>query len=181
MRKMRLCLCFVLFSLLFSACTAPGATYLYEKGAHTHVFGNRYDVTPVSCVAEGAEVRYCKICHELVTERIAVAESIEARAHHFSDTVIAPTESAEGYTRRVCTLCEYVVERADVVPARYALIVGENTITTAPDGLEGILFSDTKTHLLKYNVGYDRAVSSAAAPKPTMPSVFSVPERSPDS
>ena len=163
MRKMRLLLCVVLFSLLLSACTAPGTTHLYEKGAHTHVFGNRYDVTPVSCVAEGVEVRYCKICYEMVTERIAVAEDVADRAHHFVDDVVTPTESAEGYTRRACTVCDYVIERADVVPARYALTVNESTVKTAPDGVDGILFSDTQTHLLKYSVGYDRAVSAAAA------------------
>ena len=163
MRKMRLLLCLVLFSLLFCACTAPGTTHLYEKGTHAHVFGNRYDITPVSCVAEGVTVRYCKICHEMVTETVAVAEDVSARIHRFFDTVIPPTESAEGYTRRVCEVCEYVIERADPVPARYVLLRDENTKTAAPEGVEGILLSDTATHLLKYNVGYDRAVSPAAA------------------
>jgi len=163
MRKMRVVLLSLLFSLLFTACRGAGSTYLYEKEDHTHVFGNRYDITPVSCVAEGQEIRYCKICHVAVTETVAVPEDMAVRKHSFSDTVFAPTESAEGYTRRSCTVCEYVIERTNVIPARYALLVGEGTKTTAPEGVRGILMSDTASHVLSYHVGYSDAVKPVAA------------------
>ncbi len=163
MRKMRVLLILLLFSLLLASCTGNGTTYLYDKEAHTHVFGNRYDITPVSCVAEGTEVRYCKICHEAVTETVAVAADIAARKHSFSDTVIAPTESAEGYTRRCCTVCPYVIERTDVIPARYALLTDTATKAEAPEGASGILMSDTTSHRLSYCVGYDSAVAPEAA------------------
>ena len=159
MKKIRAIVFLLLLSLLFCACADTGKSYLYETGEHTHVFGNRYDITPVSCIAEGTEVRYCKICHESVTETVPVPEDISVRRHAFSDTVIPPTESAEGYTRRACTVCEYVVERTDVIPARYALIPLEGAVTVAPDGVDGVLFSDTASHRLTYNVGASLSVS----------------------
>ena len=163
MRKMRFVLILLLFSLLLCACEADGKTFLYGGEAHTHVFGSRYDITPASCIAEGVEIRYCKICHESVTETVAVPEDIAARKHSFSDTVILPTESAEGYTRRACTLCEYVIERTDVIPARYALLTSEATKAEPPSGVAGILMSDTASHKLTYRAGYDSAVSPEAA------------------
>lgn len=163
MRKAKVLLLLLLFSLLFTACADTGTTFLYEKGEHNHVFGNRYDITPASCVAEGKEVRYCKICHEAVTETVPVAEDIAARKHAFSDTVTPPTESAKGYTRRECTVCDYVIERADVIPARYELTVGEGTKTTAPEGVDGILMSDSATHRLSYRVGGELTVSPVVA------------------
>ena len=157
MRKLRHIAIILLLSLLFVSCGSE-STYLYDAGAHTHVYGNRYDVTPVSCVAEGEQIRYCKICHAAVTDTVGVAEDIAARAHAFSLTVVAATECEEGYTRKVCTLCDYVVERADIVPARYALLTSENTVTTAPTGALGALMSDTVSHILTLDAGRAQSV-----------------------
>jgi hypothetical protein len=98
-----------------------------------------------------------------VTDTVAVPEDISARKHAFSDTVVAPTEADEGYTKRCCTLCEYVIERTDVIPARYALLVGTATKTEAPMGAAGVLMSDTATHMLAYSVGAEQAVSPEIA------------------
>ena len=163
MRKLRCITLILLFSLVFVACGGEGTTYLYDAGTHTHVYGNRYDVTPVTCVCEGTQIRYCKICHAAVTDTVAVPEDIAARAHAFSDTVVAPTEADEGYTKRSCTLCEYVIERTDVIPARYALLTDAATKTEAPTGVQGILMSDTATHMLSSSVGADGAVSPEIA------------------
>ncbi|MBR3863028.1 MAG: hypothetical protein IKM42_05165, partial [Clostridia bacterium] len=163
MRKLRCMTLMLLFSLMLVACGGEGTTYLYDAGTHTHVYGNRYDVTPVTCVCEGTQIRYCKICHAAVTDTVAVPEDIAARAHAFSDTVVAPTEADEGYTKRSCTLCEYVIERTDVIPARYALLTDAATKTEAPTGVQGILMSDTATHMLSYSVGADGVVSPEIA------------------
>ena len=163
MRKLRCMTLILLFSLVLVACGGEGTTYLYDAGTHTHVYGNRYDVTPVTCVCEGTQIRYCKICHAAVTDTVAVPEDIAARAHVFSDTVVAPTEADEGYTKRSCTLCEYVIERTDVIPARYALLTDAATKTEAPMGAQGVLMTDTATHLLSYSVGGEMAVSAEIA------------------
>lgn len=163
MRKLNFIALVLAALLLFSAC-AGNQTYPYEDGEHTHVFGNPYDVVPETCVSEGTQVRYCKICEEQLISPLPVPEDKAKRKHAFSDTVIAATESTEGYTVRRCQHCEYVVERADVVPARYALLtVPEVTVTTAPGGILGALMSDTDTHVLRYGVGGETSVPATLA------------------
>ncbi len=128
--------------LLLSSCSDRRETYLYGDGGHIHIYGEWYDVTPVNCLAEGEHICYCKICGESYTEKIPVAADIAARRHDFEDTVTPPTESMEGFTRRVCRLCDYVVERADVIPARFHLPVPEEERILA-EGLSAQLFFDT--------------------------------------
>lgn len=162
MRKWRCMALFLLLPLVLAACGSE-ATYLYDTGTHTHVFGNRYDVTPVSCVADGTQIRYCKICHAAVTDTVTVAENIAHRAHAFSLTVVPATECEEGYTKKSCTLCDYVVERADVVPARYALLSDTETVIVAPTGASGAVMADTKTHILTLAAGRELLVPAELA------------------
>lgn len=165
MRKVRFFALLALTALLLTGCAAGGKTAhtYHEGGTHTHVYGNRYDAVSPTCIAEGTVVRYCKICHADVTERVAVPTDVAARAHAFSDTVYAPTESTEGYTVRKCALCAYEIERAFVVPARYALLETAETVQVAPQGAEGVVVSDTTTHKLFYRVAGDSAVSADLA------------------
>ncbi len=163
MRKLRCIALMLLFSLLLVSCSGAGEAYLYDNGAHTHVYGSRYDVTPATCVSEGSEIRYCKICHASVTDAVSVPSDIAVRKHAFSDTVIAPTECAEGYTVKSCTLCPYVIDRTNVIPALYALLTNEATATVAPLGTDSIVMSDTETHVLTYDVGREAAISAALA------------------
>jgi len=163
-RKIRILALLSLLSLLLVSCGEDaGASYLYEAGEHTHVYGNRYDVVSVTCIAEGSDIRYCKICHEAVTSTVRIPEEIAARAHAFADTVVAPTESTEGYTARQCTLCPYLIERTDVIPPLYALLTNEATVTVAPQGVTALMMSDTDTHRLSYLVGADTAVPAELA------------------
>lgn len=164
MRKIRILALLALLSLLLVSCGEDaGDSYLYETGEHTHVYGNRYDVVSVTCIAQGTDIRYCKICHEAVTSTVSVPEEIAARAHAFTDTVVTPTEAGEGYTARQCTLCPYLIERTNVVPPLYALLTGEATATVAPGGVTALMMSDTDTHLLSYLVGADTAVPADLA------------------
>ncbi len=163
MGKVRLCALFLLCVLLLTACTAEKTAHTYSNDTHTHVYGNRYDVVVATCLTAGTVVRYCKICHEGVTESVAVPADIAVRAHTFSDTVVAPTEATEGYTVRSCMLCEYVIERAFVVPARYALLETAETLRVAPQGAVGAVVADATTHALFYHVAGDSAVSSDLA------------------
>lgn len=128
--------------LLLSSCSGKGKTYLYQNGEHVHVYGEWYDVTAVNCLDEGEHICYCKICGGSYTEKVPVATDIAARRHDFEDTVTLPTESMEGYTRRVCRLCGYVIERADVIPARFYLPLPEEDLILA-ENLSAQLFFNT--------------------------------------
>ena len=163
MRKARLCALFLASLLLFTACAAGKTAHAYPGETHTHVYGNRYDVVSATCLEAGTVVRYCKICHSDVTEAVEVPADIAARAHAFSDTVVEPTEATEGYTARLCTRCGYAVDRAFVVPAKYALLATEHTLTVPPTGVTGALVSDTATHALYYNVGGSLSVPADVA------------------
>lgn len=163
MRKARLLACFLLPLLLLTACAAGQTVHTYNKEGCSHVYGSRYNVVPVTCQTPGTVARYCKICHAEVSEAVAIPTDIMARAHAFSDEVKEPTESTEGYTTRHCALCGYEIARAFVVPAKYALLETEDTKTVAPAGADGLVFSDTKTHVLVYDVARDATVSADAA------------------
>lgn len=128
--------------LLLSSCSGNGVSYLYGDGGHIHVYGEWYDVTPVNCLVEGEHICFCKICGESYTEKIPVAVDDAAKKHDFEDTVTAPTEAMEGFTRRVCRLCGYVVERADVIPARFHLPLPEGELILA-ENLTAQLFFNT--------------------------------------
>ena len=154
MRKVRILALLAVLALLLVGCDADaGRSYLYNTGEHTHVFGNRYEVVAVTCIAAGTDIRYCKICHEAVVGTVNVPEEISARAHAFEKTVVLPTESTEGYTARQCTLCPYLIERDNVVPPLYALLASEETKTVAPSGATAAMMADTVTHILTYSVG----------------------------
>lgn len=121
MKKMRFFAMLLALLLLFSACSGGGETFSYEKEGHTHIYGAWYDITSVTCETEGEHICYCKICGTSAVEIIRIEEDIALRAHAFVDTVTPPTESVGGFTRRVCTLCSYTVERTNEVPALYEL------------------------------------------------------------
>ncbi len=163
MRKLRCIALMLLFSLLLVACGGTGEAYLYNNGEHTHVYGNRYDVEPATCISEGSEIRYCKICHVSVIGAVSIPSDIAARKHAFSNTVIPPTECEEGYTVKSCTLCPYMIDRTDVIPALYALLTNESTATVAPVGVDSIVMSDTATHVLIYDAGSGAVISAALA------------------
>ncbi len=163
MRKIALFLA-LLLTLSLSACGGGRADYNYAEGACDHVFGLWYDVVPVTCQTEGQRVRYCKFCHHEEVETIPIAENIAERAHDFEDTVIPPTEAAAGYTTRRCTRCGYVVERADEKPPLYALLPVDGVTDTAlPAELDGLIVTDTGSHVLTHGAGLEAAVSAETA------------------
>lgn len=134
MRKCRFLALLAASLLLLSACSGAGDTYTYDENGHTHIYGAWYDILAVTCLEAGEHICYCKICGASVVEAVSVANELSARAHTFDDTVVPPTESLGGYTRRVCRLCGYVVERADEIPAVYSLALPEG----APAPVAGV-------------------------------------------
>ena len=136
---------------LLSSCAGAPSIYHYTESEHTHVYVASYDITPLSCTEEGLVIAYCKICRKTALTTVPIAEDIADRVHSFKDTVIPPTESTEGYTVRDCQSCAYHIDRANVTPALYALLFRDGvTSSTAPDGVEALLVSDTLSHVLSY-------------------------------
>ena len=163
MRKATLLLATCLVLSLF-ACGGKKADYNYAEENCQHVWGLWYDVTPVTCESAGQRVRYCKLCHREEVETIPVADDIALRAHAFEDTVVPPTESTAGYTTRRCTRCGYVVEHADEKPPLYALLTVADKTDTAPvAGLDGVLVTDTNTHVLARGAGMTTAIDAETA------------------
>ena len=119
MRYCRLAAVFLLLALLLASCAAGNPAVAYDAGECEHSHGAWYDITTLTCKAEGKQIRYCKICRESEERVLPVAEDEARRAHSFSDTVVPPTEAEGGYTSRECTLCGYTVDRADPTPPLY--------------------------------------------------------------
>lgn len=133
---------------LLSACTGENPTVPYAGDGCQHVWGLWYDVESVTCLAAGKQIRYCKLCRTPQEQTVEVPLDIAERKHSFSDTVVAPTEAAGGYTTRECILCGHRVERFNPCPALYELVADEATVSTCPAAYSGVLLTDTKTHRL---------------------------------
>ena len=94
MKKCILALLCAAAMLFFAGCAAMGDPVLYVDEAHEHVYGFWYDVTPLSCVHAGEQVRYCKVCLREERQTLELAQEIAERHHNIEN----------GH----CTLCEYV-------------------------------------------------------------------------
>lgn len=67
---------------------------------HEHTFGEWQVVTAATCAEEGQEQRLCE-CGETETRTIA------ATGHNYTETIVAPTCTEQGYTLHTCTNCEH--------------------------------------------------------------------------
>lgn len=68
-----------------------------------------WSITKQPSVTEtGAMQRECQICHEIETAELP------KHVHEFTDTVVLPTCTAQGYTLHTCTGCEYNYQDAYV-------------------------------------------------------------------
>ena len=94
---------------LLCACGAGGDAVLYADESHEHTYGFWYDVSDVTCCAEGVQVRYCKLCHESEQKLTPIPEDVAEREHAFADTVVPPTATEPGFVSRSCTQCGYTV------------------------------------------------------------------------
>ena len=164
MKALKMMSLLLIMLVLFTSCSAAQTLYLYPSNEHTHVFGNRYAVVSADCVTEGQEVRYCKICHLCVMDTVSIPMDITTRFHDFSATVVPPTESTEGYTVLECRLCDYVVEKTDVIAPLFALKTKDGvTLQTAPSGVDALLMTSTDDLVLRYDVGGQTVVDATLA------------------
>ncbi len=154
----------LLLALLFllCACGVKQEGISYADDTHTHVYGYWYDATLPSCQQRGVRVRYCKICHAEQGVTLQIPDDVTKQVHTYADHRVEPTEKDEGSFLRKCQLCGYEVE-SYTIPALYALFTDENTITTAPSGVNALLLSDTETHVISALVGKDASIDATLA------------------
>lgn len=94
--------------------------YIFEgdEAECTHTEAIRYanEIPPV-CEVNGSRERitYCTICNAIIKSE---TESIEAEGHTFIAEVIAPTTTAQGYTKKTCTVCGLVVKTDFTSPSQ---------------------------------------------------------------
>ena len=67
----------------------------------THVFGDWKITEKATCTTTGTKTRACTVCGKVETVTIAKT------AHKYVNTVVKPTETAQGYTLHTCTKCGY--------------------------------------------------------------------------
>ena len=84
MRKRLFCILLAALLLLLPACAGTGADTPYEA-EHEHVYGFWYDVKPLTCVSEGEQIRYCKICLAEERQTLPISADVAARNHHIKD------------------------------------------------------------------------------------------------
>ncbi len=154
----------LILALLFllCACGVKQDGISYADDGHTHVYGYWYDATLPSCRQRGVRVRYCKICHAEQGMTIEIPDDVTKQVHTYKDTRVEPTEKDEGSFLRKCDLCGYEVE-SYTIPALYALLANENTVATAPSGVNALLLSDTETHTVSALVGKDTPIDATLA------------------
>ena len=163
MRIAKIAALLLVLAFLLCACGARGEVLSYAE-EHTHVYGYWYDTTPATCQAEGARVRYCKICHAEQSMTVKVPEDEAKRAHPYEDIRVEPTEKDEGSFSRICSLCGRVDEQAGyVIPPLYALLVDDNTDYAERDGVAAALMSDTATHTVSVFIHGDAAIDATFA------------------
>lgn len=162
MRNLKFLWLVALLALLLSSCDKPGEEKGYEAD-HEHSYGVAYTVRSVTCLEAGSQVRYCGICHKEESVVVAVADDVDQRAHDFSYTVVPPTESAWGYTVKLCRACGYTVDRCDEIPPLYLLATNDETVTVVPHGLSAAMWVESGTKLLPLAAAVDTAVDADIA------------------
>ncbi|MBR7181396.1 MAG: hypothetical protein IKD28_01270 [Clostridia bacterium] len=152
-KKLRFSVLLLALLLVLTACSGTGPSVPFDDGDCRHIYGEWYDIEALSCLDAGRQIRYCKFCHAEQEQTVQVADDINSRKHDFTDTVVPPSESAGGYTTRVCELCGHRVEMAAPTPPLYELLSGDTTKTDLPTGLGGILLCNTTDRHLAYYSG----------------------------
>ena len=134
-------------SILSSTCTSQGYTTHTcsvcgdsYTDSYTEPTGHSYNskiTKTASCTEDGVKTFTCKNCDDSYTE------PIPATGHKFKDTVVAPTDSAQGYTLHECENCDYSYKDSytDVKPHSYTSKVTK-TASCTEDGLRTYTCSD---------------------------------------
>ena len=121
-----------------------------------HAYGEWEVTTPATCTEAGEETRVCAKDESHIETR-----EIEATGHHYVDTVVAPTETEQGYTEHVCEDCGDSYRDNYTDPTGPA--ADENAVTapelwvTAPDTIRQVFHvtqsGTTRTYTSPYNSG----------------------------
>ncbi|MBQ3482728.1 MAG: hypothetical protein IJA78_00970 [Clostridia bacterium] len=85
MRKRILALLCAILAVVLTACAGPGSPVLYVDETHEHVYGFWYDVKTLTCVSEGEQVRYCKVCLAEERQIVPIPAAVEERNHQIEN------------------------------------------------------------------------------------------------
>ena len=80
-------------------CSNCGSSY---KDTYTNALGHDYSLTSqkaATCTANGEKIYTCNHCGSTKTEKI------KATGHKYTETVVAPTSTEQGYTLHTCSVC----------------------------------------------------------------------------
>lgn len=96
-----------------------------EKTGHTHNYVGKV-TTPATCEKTGVRTYTCKDCKDAYTETIPVT------AHTIKETVVAPTATKQGYTIRMCTVCDAITFYGNYTDATGSKSTSTASNTPAP-------------------------------------------------
>lgn len=117
-------------------CTNKGCEHSYKddyKETISHSDGGWVIDKDATCTEVGSKHKVCGMCGDVIDGSTTV---IEKTNHTYTTTVVPPTCTTDGYTRRTCSVCEYC-EEYDVVKATEHVSGGwiiDNAATCTMDG-----------------------------------------------
>ena len=166
-------------------CSKCGNNYKDNyTNAGSHNFGAWTGTKSATCTEKGSQTRKCQTCGYTETAEIA------AKGHEYTEKVISPTQTEQGYTLHTCSVCgsSYKDNYKDKLP----IIIDENTPQiivenkTAPAGSEvkvnvslknnpgissmGLTLKYEKTKLTLKAVNYNSAMGGQSMQPQTMDS-----------
>ncbi len=126
------------YTLMRCECGNEGKAERVKATGHK---GTEWEVVSIpTCTDTGKEELYCTVCFQLFDERV-----IKAKNHSYTETVIAPTCSQEGYVKHMCQNCAHQYSD-QYTPATNKHEEGDPRITKAPTCTE----KGIRTYSCKY-------------------------------
>ncbi len=94
----------------------------------THSYTSQISTSP-TCTTPGVKTYICSGCGDTYTE------TIKAAGHNYKETIIRPTEQAQGYTLHECTICDYSY-KSDYTDSKehHYVVVEEKEASCTMDG-----------------------------------------------
>ena len=131
-------------------------TYTNATG---HSFGSWTTVKAATCTEKGSKKRTCTVCGHTETAEIA------AKGHNYTEKVIEPTETEQGYTLHTCSRCgdNYKTDYTDPIgppdPNAPSIVVDQKKAAPGSTVTVDISMKNNPGIVgFKFNVSYDKSV-----------------------
>ena len=101
-----------------ATCEATKEVVLSATGEHNWDYANGTQTKAPTCLEEGEMTYNCSTegCTATTTEPVGKSDHVESTAEGYTPEVIAPTCLVDGYTNRICSVCEQTY-KTDIVKA----------------------------------------------------------------